>query len=288
MSPDNTIVLYHAFCADGFGAAWAAHQLYGDRATYLAVRHNEDPPDGLAGRDVLIVDFAYSRDVLLNIEKRAASIRVLDHHKSSRDEIGDLDFAVFDMNRSGAGITWDVLHEGRPRPKIIDYVEDRDIWKWELPDAEEVLIILECVPFEFDAWTAFAKRLDDPEDFRVIADQGRAVLRHKQTLIDRILLKAHRTQVDVVIEEDKSDVRVRYNIPCVNSPVFQSELGATLAKDEPFAMVWQRAENGRVYCSLRSDDNGEDVSIIAKYFGGGGHAKAAAFQADNPPTVLIP
>ena len=285
MNPANVVVLYHSNCCDGFGAAWAAHKLYGDDARYVPVRHHESPPEGLDNRDVLIVDFSYPRQVLLDIEKRAASIRVLDHHTSAEAELGDLDFAIFDMHRSGAGITWDVLHPYKSRPKIIDFVEDRDIWKWELPEAAEVLIILECVPFEFDKWDSFAERLDTVTGFKDITNQGRAVLRHKKSNIDRILQKAHRTELTLIVQEDKCDQKITYNIPCVNSPVFQSELGNKLCQDEPFAMVWQRVEDGRYICSLRSDKNGEDVSEIASYFGGGGHEKAAAFPRTSPPVM---
>jgi phosphoesterase RecJ-like protein len=40
-------------------------------------------------------------------------------------------------------------------------------------------------------------------------------------------------------------------------------------------------KNGDVHGSLRATNKNQDVSIIAKLFGGGGHAMAAAFQIDN-------
>ena len=50
------IVLYHAYCADGFGAAWAAWQKLGDDADYLPVRHGNPPPTLPEGASVYIPD----------------------------------------------------------------------------------------------------------------------------------------------------------------------------------------------------------------------------------------
>jgi uncharacterized protein len=45
---------------------------------------------------------------------------------------------------------------------------------------------------------------------------------------------------------------------------------------EPFAACYWDVPNGQVF-SLRSCENGVDVSEIAKQFGGGGHKHAAGF-----------
>ena len=60
-APD--VVLYHAECADGFGAAWAVWKRFPD-ATFLPVKHGDPPPEGLIDRHVMMVDFSYARDVI--------------------------------------------------------------------------------------------------------------------------------------------------------------------------------------------------------------------------------
>lgn len=40
------VVLYHADCMDGFGAAWALWKRF-PQARYVAVKHGNPPPDGL-------------------------------------------------------------------------------------------------------------------------------------------------------------------------------------------------------------------------------------------------
>lgn len=153
--------IYYAECADGLGAAWAVHHALGQDVEFVAAKYGDDPPTGVEGRDVLIVDFSYPLPVLHAMAKEARSVLVLDHHKTAQEDLVKLsppsdgrrritDFfgwlhwlntihtmpetgtiaAIFDPNRSGAGLAWDYLYPGTPRPFIIDLIEDRDLWKF--------------------------------------------------------------------------------------------------------------------------------------------------------------
>ena len=46
LQQEPTVVLYHADCADGFGAAWALWKKYPD-AQYLPVEHGHPPAFGI-------------------------------------------------------------------------------------------------------------------------------------------------------------------------------------------------------------------------------------------------
>ena len=52
------LVIYHADCTDGFGAAFSAWKLLGNKATYYAAKHGNPPPD-VTGKTVAILDFSY-------------------------------------------------------------------------------------------------------------------------------------------------------------------------------------------------------------------------------------
>ena len=58
-----TVVLYHAECADGFGAAWALWNQF-PTARFIPVKHGNPPPAGLQDQRVVIVDFSYARETL--------------------------------------------------------------------------------------------------------------------------------------------------------------------------------------------------------------------------------
>jgi len=92
-----TLILYHAECADGFGAAWAIWRRY-PKAEYRPVKHGEAPPTNLAGHHVVIVDFSYARPTLEAMAKDAASLVVLDHHITAKQTLADLPYETKKTN----------------------------------------------------------------------------------------------------------------------------------------------------------------------------------------------
>ena len=62
---------------------------------------------------------------------------VLDHHKTAMEELQPLlddpesgITGVFDMGRSGAALAWQYLANKKPLPELLQYVEDRDLWRF--------------------------------------------------------------------------------------------------------------------------------------------------------------
>jgi nanoRNase/pAp phosphatase (c-di-AMP/oligoRNAs hydrolase) len=72
-----------------------------------------------------------------------------------------------------------------------------------------------------------------------------------------------------------------YTVPIVNTNALISEVTHELAKNEPFAASWYLRADGRVRWSLRSTEDGIDVSKLALTLGGGGHKHAAGFHTDK-------
>jgi len=130
------LVIYHANCTDGFGAAYAAWKLLGDRAEYFAAKHGEPPPD-VAGKNVVVLDFSYDNTTTKRLMKEAKSFLIIDHHKSAVVELHDISCTRFDMNHSGAMLAWKFFHPGKEPPRMIKFIEDRDLWKWEIPYSKE-------------------------------------------------------------------------------------------------------------------------------------------------------
>jgi uncharacterized protein len=257
------LVIYHANCIDGFTAAWAAWRKFGNEDTeYLAASYGDAPPD-VIGRDVYIVDFSYPRDVMLSLYERANSLLVLDHHVTAQKALEGLSCAIFDMNRSGAGLAWDVLNPEAPRPWLVDYVEDRDLWRFARRHSKAVNAwISACRRDSFRDWDA----LWDLGPGRA-AENGAAVL----AFVDRYVseMAAQARTIDFA----------GHRVPIVNAPYINiSELVGHLAESAPFAVGWFQRGDGLYACSLRSrGPDGVDVSEIAKRFGGGGHRNSAGF-----------
>ena len=257
----NPLVIYHEKCLDGMTAAWAVQKALG-RGDYVPASHGDAPPD-VAGRDVVIVDFSYKRAVIEAMALQASSLLVLDHHKSAQADLAGLPFAVFDMNRSGAGIAWDYFHPLTPRPALVNLVEDADLWRFALHGTKEFQLRLDVENMAFDNWDRIAEMTEQQLE-RFIAEGAvlrRAFDREVETLLTDCYLVTLSGETGHAV-----NATGRYS----------SELGHRLAMlSGNFGMVWcQRGEVLKV--SLRSSGS-YDVSELAAQFGGGGHRNAASF-----------
>ena len=266
---DKIMVLYHSNCPDGFGAAWAFRRKFGSSAEYIPVTHGEEAPC-VKDRDVFIVDFSYDRTIMLEMEKEANSLVVLDHHKSAQEHSGDLEFCHFDMEHSGAYLAWTYLFPDDNVPLLIQYIEDRDLWKWELPYSKEFSASFDMIPFEFEEFLKF----EDDSVFDDAVKRGSYILAYSKTVVKKVCEKAKPRKFD------GRDVLV------VNSSHWMSEIGARLSPDCDFAVIWYYDHEERnIKVSLRAFHDYVDVSEIAKRFGGGGHKKAAGFSLTGDTIV---
>lgn len=264
------LVLYHANCRDGFGAAYAAWRSLGEHADYTPVQYGSPAP-GASGRDaVFILDFSYSRAELLDMAKQCGQLVVVDHHASAERALaginGDAEniYCIFDTSHSGAVLAWSRFHSGEP-PLLLQYVQDRDLWRKELPQSEEVALGLGCVPVTFEAWDAIVRA--ERDGIEQLAQNGRAIRMYLDMQIATLSRRPPRRNV------------FGHDVPCVNAPGFlASDLGNALAQGEPFAVTWF-ATGDKVVASLRSTPDGLDVSELAALAGGGGHPHAAGFTA---------
>lgn len=272
------LVIYHANCLDGFGAAFAAYQHFsskGIEAEYYSAKHGTEPPD-CEGREVYIVDFSYKRSVLKHICDVAEKVTILDHHISAQEDLAGLEdeydnlTVVFDMERSGAVITWEHFHSSVP-PRLLLHVQDRDLWRFELEGTDEINTALMSYPFTFGFWCELTENEAKLEELRA---EGETLNRYRRQLIDQYKKRAVMGRV------------AGYEVPMVNAPhAIISELLGELAEGYPFAIGYQDRGNQRSW-SLRSSKDGVDVARIAERFGGGGHRRAAGFSTELPESLL--
>lgn len=256
----NTItdIWYHANCADGFGAAWSAWKVLGDEANYRPVRHGDPMPSVGPDAHLAIVDFSYPRAELLDLQDRVGSLIVLDHHRSAARDLDGLPFARFDLKKSGARMAWEYWHPDEPLPELLAYVEDRDLWNWDLDKSREVALAITQTIFNFKTWDAF--------EIEELKREGSMLLGYQQSIVARAVSKHHWTEL------------CGYKVPVVNSLIFQSEIGDELCKrfpEAPFAGVYYQKKDIEAW-SLRSIGD-FDVSEVASQFGGGGHRNASGF-----------
>lgn len=272
LKPD--ICIYHGDCQDGFGAAWAVWKRWPD-VEFIPGVHGNEPPF-ITGKNILIVDFSYKRPVLETMAYHSKSLTIIDHHKTAQADLEGFEKwseehgagarvkTIFDMNSSGAVLTWKAIHPIRATPSLLKFIEDRDLWQFKLSGTKEVSLALSIYPMDFKVWDSLALSIDK------LISEGENLLRHHNSTIEKLVAEAY-----LVKWHDQM-------VPCCNVPhLFASDVGNALLKrfqDAPFAMTSFRRGDKQIQVSLRSEDHRLDVSEIAKAYGGGGHRNAAGFQ----------
>lgn len=283
----KVLVIYHGRCADGTCAAWCADLYFRGmedvEVEYYPAKHNKPPPyKRIAKADcTYVLDFCYPREDLVKMNDMT-SLSVIDHHKSAEATCHGLDFCEFDMDRSGAGMSWDHFFPGVERPWIVDYVETRDIWTWRYPTAKPVLAFVDTLPIEFET---FDKLYNGDITFGECREKGEAILAYiKQYNAETVMASMQQ------ITFQSPDGWYHYDIPVVNTSHWGvSDLLHSIADGHTFVLSYFKRNDGKYQYSARvSDDSDFDVSKLAKSFGGGGHAKAAGFTLDNEIEELPP
>jgi len=251
---ERPLVIYHANCPDGFGAAVAAycHFRQGDDCPcdFVAASFGQPPPE-VTGRQVYIVDFSYPRPVLKSMCRLAQAVTILDHHVT-------------------AVLTWEFFHR-TPPPQLLLHIQDRDLWRCEMEGTNDVYAALLARPFDFRDWAGLIDGGELPASLFV---EGEAINRYRREMIAMHRNKAVIGSIDGC------------RVPVVNCyDEISSDLLGELAIDHPFAAGYQDQGTLRKW-SLRSSATGADVAEIARRFGGGGHQHASGFTTRLPEGLL--
>lgn len=264
---DRTIVFYHGSCPDGFGAAYAAWKKFGDAAEYVPLTRGEEELPDVAGADVYFLDFVYGKEWMDAIAASAKSLIALDHHAGVREITESLPGSVFDNDRSGASLAWDYFHPGVPRPKLIDFLEDDDLYRFNLLDTRAVISYLGVHPFTFEAWDETARVLDDPIEGEKLLEKTRIYAEYF------VLLAEFAAERAKLVSFEGYEV---YFATAHPYKPMKSLVGNILAKKQgPFALVVAAHPKG-FGVSIRGDGT-VDVSQVAAKYGGNGHKDSSGF-----------
>jgi len=222
------IVFYHANCADGFGAAFAAWKQFGNGgAIYVPVQHNnyvynsetgllaiDDTIYQLFNRTIYILDFSFSPSVMASLFNLASTYDLkivwLDHHKTSFEALGiaytrgvrydkvteNLDI-LLDDSQSGAMIAWHYFVDADTVPTLIAHIDDYDCWQFKIPGTKEFNKFLwSLAPWNFEQWD---KLLAVPE-----AEMNGAYM------AGEAILRAHDQNIQSIIAASKREVTLTW------------------------------------------------------------------------------
>lgn len=316
----RTIVVYHNNCTDGIAAAWAARQYMTSRnisCEYVPADYDSVPVD-CEDSVIYLVDFSYPPEVIQDLMSKNNDVIVIDHHVSAikklmpivvdneintdgnvHTQIGRRKDWLLSTDRSGAVLTYNYFFPGREVPEILLYVQDRDLWKKELPYSEEISWALKAysdnyINFNYLCGVWAIKGIGS------VRTIGEGIYKFVQNQVEQIAQNQHLVHIDLTGTE-LADILETFwlSIPAVNAPhVLSSDICEYLFKkwDSNIALSYFRQGDGTYKFSVRCIDEWKSdrvASRLAEIYGGGGHACAAGFYVDEakflsmltPPTT---
>ncbi|MDE2426278.1 MAG: hypothetical protein KGO96_10280 [Elusimicrobia bacterium] len=230
----------------------------------------------LAGRDILILGVPYPLPILRAMAAEARSVLVVGREIGALRGLPEpiyvahlssfrrwLDVApshpsriavIAEKDHSLAGLAWDGLSGGQPRPPIVELVEDRALGRAARePDASRFAAVAESWGLEvtaenlarYDKWERQAQQAWPPgmitDDFRGEAwgnllQEGEAILRDRRRLVASILRERRTMRIGGHV------------VPVVNCPAaLAADVGNLLCQetnDRDGAIFWRRRNEG--------------------------------------------
>lgn len=286
-------VWVHGNCPDGTGAAVVALLFYykyksPSTPTIVTLHHGGQHPDATNKR-VVVFDFGFDEPTLLNYLKTAEAFAVLDHHESNKSVLEKYStHCTFNNDHSGAWLAWNYFFgQTEPTPMWVQYIEDRDLWKWKLEgtkafgsfvnyytDKKPETLFKLFYPIQ----SPFGGR-GDLKDYSELLSKGEMALTVERGLIQSQLVGV---------------IRSRFlGLPCgvLNATCLISDTcDAFLTQNQQYNLVLAYrfdAKLLRFSFSLRSREGSNvDCIPLAQKFGGGGHKHAAGFSLDGRESLL--
>lgn len=287
------IILYHKNCFDGICAVWVYRRWLeqnkislDDTFKFIGMNYsNATIPEECKNSRVLILDYCFSQETTNELCQKAKSVLIIDHHETSKNitlnssplpsstSVSSNGSLIHDIQRSGCQLTFDTFFPGQKRPLIVDYIGNRDIWKWDLlPFEKEITSYI----YNFPETLETIETLESQWDTQKYIDFGSILVKARDQDIQKISKNFNKAILSV---DDQ-----KYNILVGDcSWMFRSDVGNYVCQKEncDFVLLYTYYFNTQTFSiSLRGNDK-VDLSEVAKKFGGGGHKNASAFSSQN-------
>jgi hypothetical protein len=228
----------------------------------------ELPPELLSGgQSCLFVDFCPELAQLEQLQTLWRDWFVIDHHVSRDWIVRQFPrHCAFDLERSGAALVHEWLWPMSQLPILLCYVQDRDLWRWKLPNSREVSAALRDLEPDVDTWrrTLF----DHPVPPADLVAVGKVILRQVERYARARAKKAWQTS-----QPGEPVMRV------VNATQHMSEVAETILElwpDTAVAAIFWCEGPEEISWSFRSRPGaGLSALSVAQRLGGGGHEHAA-------------
>lgn len=297
----DRVCLFHRVDLDGKCSAAIVQQHFGNNVELVGINYGDDyeklvfSRPNLKDEIVIMVDFALQPwDLMVRLLKSCGHLIWIDHHTESVKEYDNwLDFPEKKIDGSrligqaGCELTWRYFHNDEEMPTAVHLIGRYDVWDWkDVKDALEFQMGMrmeETWPGrDGDLWSRLI--MDDAyEVVDKLIEQGKTVLRYKKQQ-DAIHIKSAGFNLSW-----KGKVWLAINEMFNNSQLFDEVYDPELHHGM-LTFGWRHDQWHISLYTTRDDvDCGAIATVVGKELGtgGGGHKKAAGFQAHELPFDLV-
>jgi uncharacterized protein len=266
---------FHSDDMDGWASSAVVLRKY-PNADFCGYNYEPKLPIIAKGYDIVfMVDCSCSVEEMKYLMDNNKKFVWIDHHAKKIWDIlkvmnpdGLLDSG---SQNSACVLTWKYLYPKEEIPQFLLYVQDLDIWKFELSNSKEINIAMNI---ELKGWRNLI--LDSIEK----RYPGISINKLKER--GELYLRVENNQIGFLLKTMKVISLHGYITGVVNSPIHTSFIGHRLLAENPniqVALIWY-CFGDAIYCSLRSRGD-VDVAKIASMYGGGGHKPASGFRINK-------
>jgi len=262
------ILIYHHDDNDGFlSAAVASIALLEDLK--FEVGHYDGTHNVAAIEEadyIYVLDYTLPDDLM---EKYSNKIIWIDHHVSSIERLGRLGLrGKTQIGKSGCLLTWEYFYPNLNPPLVVQIVNDRDVWKWEM--GERTAAFHEASRMFMSNVERWKELINDDALTSHYITQGYEILRFIRNIVD-------------IYNNNFAWEGEFEGYPAVflnGSGIISGELHKRLREAHPkaeIAVVFMFQKDQVNVGLYRADWSDVDLSLIAGKYGGGGHAGASGF-----------
>jgi oligoribonuclease NrnB/cAMP/cGMP phosphodiesterase (DHH superfamily) len=239
---------------------------------------------------VVIVDYSFSKETMtefLSVFKE--NLIWIDHHKNIISEMSDLEInGLTDINFAASVLVWKYFD--KEASLFSQYIQDMDIWTWQLPDSKDVLQYLDFLYLQiydkdtnrdFEINNEFLKLFDNnyfKDCFPIFKEYGKLMNDYINTKVKDDVSTGRTIEFEGV---KSFIVNSQFKAGYISEYIFNSEL----YKDIEMIIVWYRyyakGEDQKDFDKISLRSRNIDCSQIAKKYGGNGHPKASGFISSD-------
>ncbi len=277
-------ICFHHNDPDGHSSGAIVKYALGDVVTLIESDYDGTPiPWNMVeeAEQIIVTDFSFSVEDMTRLAEGRELIWI-DHHRSAMAEfegIADDWPGLRDLSEAACVLTWKHFFPERDVPRAIVLIGDRDIWRWAEEDTgpfNESLYNHNYKADQADFWKPLFA--DDAPILEKMIKEG--------ALLRRVKLKG----VDHTMEARSFEVEFEgYQTLAINTRG-NGDIG-NYGRDRGYEIVYTYADKMQVdglTTVVTLFSNKIDVSVIAKSYGGGGHACASGFSFPRAATPFPP